>query len=1010
MNSTNNYHLSGIALLVLEMRDGEPVIVDVNDLELENNGFTREELIGKHPSDCFDTPDTEKDAILRARKSAEQGKPAHFTSRIKRKDGTPYAISCMVTSRHDPKTDVLQYHFLSTLIDYDDASLQKFGRSDIMARAEKMTGTGSWRYSKIYKELLVTENIHAIFNLDNNQDIQTQLFTKIPKSYARAINAAVEECFETARAFDIKYQFFANDGTQYMGVVSGEAEQDETGSITAVVGVVRDLTAHAELQMEHGMFLRAAKIGALRVDDKNSMIRLSPEAARLLGEDDQTLDISSADWRARIHVDDQKNASAEYDKALRTTGMTTRTYRIRCKDGAWKWFEIRSIAKFDSTDQPGIIYATIMDVDDRVNTQLELTASEQRFRDVLSQSKEMIFELDANGTFSYISEMGPIIFGYTHEEFLTMSPFNLIKNPPISQADWLVARKNSGPVELEKLLYHKDGSPLHVNFCSKPIFDRHGEFTGFRGAARDITDRKLADLAVEENRQRLIEVVDAAQGWIFDLDAEGKFTFTSNAIENFTNLPSKELIGQPTWVLAEYLKPDHDAWLESIRRSDRGVTREFRLNERSGDGGQWLEVHCVARFDEDGNCFGYRGVAFNITRKKRAEKQLIQAKKTAEAATEERARFLSTMSHEIRTPLNAVIGMTDLLLDCKQPADQVKLTKSANMAGQHMLSLVNDVLEHSKLEAGKVTLEEIPFDLAETVDNVYDIFAVTSQNKDIELSITLHQNLHAFYTSDPARIRQVLINLVGNALKFTDAGDVKIAISPTDTDRVRFEVTDTGIGISEQAQGKLFQDFVQADASTTRKYGGTGLGLAISRRLVEAMNGEIGVFSTPNKGSTFWFELPIQQAQPPASQPDNADDEASCFNILVAEDNPANQLLIRTLLEKLGHTITIVENGQLAIDAASSQVFDLVFMDMQMPVMDGYTAAKALRNLGNQVPIIALTAHVTGDEEHKFKAAGMNDWLSKPYHMTELVKRISYWGAIGQQQVQNETNRHLTRP
>ncbi|VAV97911.1 sensory box histidine kinase/response regulator, partial [hydrothermal vent metagenome] len=462
------------------------------------------------------------------------------------------------------------------------------------------------------------------------------------------------------------------------------------------------------------------------------------------------------------------------------------------------------------------------------------------------------------------------------------------------------------------------------------------------------------------------------------------------------------LRGKPTYVMAPALKDRHEEWLQAIQKSPDGIASDIRLVSPKGNDEIWARVHCAAQLDDDGLCYGYRGVGFDITTQKQAEIAVVRAKEAAEQAAEERARFLSTMSHEIRTPLNAVIGMTDLLLDSEQPSEQAKLTKTANRAGLHLLGLVNDILDHSKLEAGKVILEEIPFDPAEEINNVCDILEATAADKNVALGLSLDRELLTNYQGDPARIRQILLNLVGNAIKFTEDGQIAIRVLPTSNNRVRFEIKDSGIGISEQAQKTLFDEFSQADASTTRKHGGTGLGLAICKRLIEVMGGEIGVHSTPGEGSTFWFEIPLQQVKKTA--PNAATDttksasKLQSFKILVAEDNPANQLLIRTLLEKLEQNITIVENGQLAVEAASAERFDLIFMDMQMPVMDGYTAARTLRDQANSVPIIALTAHVIGDEIHKFKAAGINDWLSKPFQMKDLVKRLIHWGNLGREQ------------
>jgi len=1119
MNEINSID---IGVLITEQRNGQAVIVDVNDVELTNNGFTRDELIGKNPVDCFDLPETEKDVITRAQKSVEQGKSAHFTARIKRKDGTPYAISCIVTGGYNEDRNAFQYKYYATVIDSDDPALDTFARSNIREMSEKMSGTGSWRYSDICKELLISKNVYAIFDLNKKLNLISQMTDRLPKDITSAIHKAIGICLSRGEPFSINYHFHSNGGTLYHGTMGGEPEHDESGAIIAVVGIVRDLTLQTNLEYENGMFLRAAKLGSLQVDDKNKVLTLSPQAANLLGYEEKQIQIKTEEWRDKIHPDDREQAVKIYGDSLKSRETVIRCYRLRHQDDSWRWFEIRSQVRYDEQEKPVILYATMMDIHDRMLTERQLTKSEERFNDVLSQTKEAIFELNAQGVFTYISEMGPIMLGYSIKDFMRMTPYNLMPEPPISKEEWLTGLSKGDSFERLKHFARKDGSMIDVQVNFMQLKDDAGEIIGFRGAARDVTEqrkirtkleksearykevintadgcmfetdangcftyicetsenlfgyrpeeiigkptyflstapkegheawlkalhasgrfnvqekkmspkngnnnswlritgRSIEDEAgviigfrgaifdiserkrnaekIRETGERLKEVIRAAGGLTFDLDEEGKFSFISSRMRKTIGSKNDELLGKHTWVLAPDLKPFHKDWLKNLRQSDGGYSREFRLKDEK----TWLEVHCVARWDDDGNCFGYRGVAFDITKKKNAEQELRRAKKQAEAAAEERTRFLATMSHEIRTPLNAVIGMTDLLLDSEQSQQQNKLTKTANMAGRHLLNLVNDILDHAKLDAGKVALEEIPFELRTELQNVHDILNAKAEEKNIHLQMTLASDLSKFYVGDAARIRQILLNLVGNAIKFTDNGSVTITALPANNGQVRFEIADTGMGISKDIQQNLFQDFAQADASITRKHGGTGLGLAICKRLVGVMGGEIGVISDEGAGACFWFEIPMYPYQPKQNnehESDTANDEpieSAQFNVLVAEDNPANQLLIRTLLEKLNQNITVVENGKLAVEAATAHSFDLILMDMQMPVMDGYTATKTLRELGNQTPIIALTAHMIKDEEQKFRDAGMDDWLSKPFQIHDLVKRLYHWGNV----------------
>ncbi len=625
---------------------------------------------------------------------------------------------------------------------------------------------------------------------------------------------------------------------------------------------------------------------------------------------------------------------------------------------------------------------------------------------LIEASLDPLITISSKGKIMDMNEALVNITGYSRKKLLNSDFLNYFTEPRKARQVYKEVFAKGFVTDSPLTLRHKDGKLTDVLFNGSIFKDDQGNVSGVVIVARDVTAQKLLS-------KYSLSLIEASRDPLFTINTEGKITDMNNATVKITGRSREQIIGSDFYnYFTEPLKA-RKAYQDAF---ENGFVVDFPLTILDH---KLTDVLCNGSvyIDDRGNVLGVVIVARDITEQKRIEKELIEArvfaematviaeeekskaeaaKKIAESAVKAKQQFLSNMSHEIRTPMNAIIGFTKVLLKTDLSAKQKEYLAAIKMSGDALIVLINDILDLAKVDAGKMTFEQTPFKIAVSISAMLHLFETKIQEKNLELIIDYDDTIPEVLLGDPVRLHQIILNLVSNAVKFTLRGsihvNVKLLWEENDKVHIEFSIKDTGIGIDDAKMETIFENFQQATSGTSRLYGGTGLGLAIVKHLVESQLGTVKVQSVVGEGTTFSFVLPFQKTTEQAdfvTELEEADPEFKNIKVLVVEDIPLNQLLMKTLLDDFGFDRDIASNGKIAIEKLLKKSYDIILMDLQMPEMNGFAATEHIRNVMNsKIPIIALTADVTTVDLAKCKAVGMNDYIAKPVDERLLYSKI----------------------
>ena len=756
--------------------------------------------------------------------------------------------------------------------------------------------------------------------------------------------------------------------------------------------------------------------GAWELNLQSRDIYYSADYKAMLGYQDDEFPNDYGTWLGHVHPDDLRQVLAIARAYLRgKLPQAVAEYRIRCKDGTYKWVLGRGqVTARDAVGEPLTLTGLQTDITELKKAKEALEVSSQRLATVIANFQEGLVIEDETCSIVLANEalgrllqvpLAPAHLVGKAGALLAEGTRQFVKNPNqyVARINALLQRRLPVAGDIISL---RNGRILQRDFV--PIFDQN-RYLGHLWKYADITARAQAEADLRQREEKYRGIIENMSLGLVEADLNDHLLYANQSFCNMTGFCSEELAGRR---LSPLLLTGDDLELVETKMKIRqqGVADSYEIAVTTKTGAlKWLLVSGAPLYDDHRQHVGSIGIYLDVTPQKLLEASLREAKGQAEISTQAKQDFLANMSHEIRTPMNAILGMSQLLTKTSLTGPQASYLHAITSSAENLLVIINDILDLSKIESGRMAVERIGFRPAQVCAQVEKTLHFKAEEKGLSFVTHLGPGVPEVLLGDPYRITQILLNLAGNAVKFTEKGTVDVlctlAAEPPEAGLavVEFAIQDTGIGIEAEFLAQVFDDFSQEDSSITRQFGGTGLGLGISKKLVELMGGELRIESQKNQGTTsrFTLRLPIGTGQ------DVHHKEVSDLTglqpllrgkrILLVEDNAFNRMLATIFLTNSELVVTEALNGQVAVELAQVQEFDLILMDVQMPVMNGYQATAVLRQqLGLVVPIIALTANAITGEREKCLAAGMNDYLTKPFQEASLVKMVYDWITVDQ--------------